>query len=184
MTKVFIAGSMAIKNLARMVTERINNIVNSDFEIVIGDADGVDTSIQQYLFNVGHSKITIFCSGSSPRNNVGKWPVQVVKTSYSPGSRAFFTAKDLAMAEIADFGLMIWDAKSTGTLSNIIELLSRKKKTVVFVNKEKMFHTVGTVDHLETLVSCMSDQAKQKAEEKIRLSERIASLKHEQSALF
>jgi len=43
------------------------------------------------------------------------------------------------MADVADYGLMIWDAKSTGTLSNVIELLKRKKKAVVFVNKEKTF---------------------------------------------
>ena len=47
------------------------------------------------------------------------------------------------MAEAADYGLMIWDAKSTGTLSNVIELLSRKKKSLVFVNKEKEFKVVG-----------------------------------------
>lgn len=180
-TKVFIAGSMNIKHLDPKVKERIDNIVSQDFEVVVGDADGADTSIQWHLFNHGKAKTTVFCSGQQPRNNVGGWPVQSVETKHAEGSRAFFTAKDLRMAEIADFGLMIWDTKSTGTLSNVIELLVRKKKSVVFVNKIKAFKNVGTVEQLEELLGLMSAHAKHKADEKIRLSERVEAMKHEQA---
>lgn len=183
-TTVFIAGSMNIKHLSPKVKERIDNIVDQDFEVVVGDADGADTSIQWHLFGHGNTKTTVFCSGHSPRNNVGDWPVQRVETSYTEGSRAFFTAKDIRMAEVADVGLMIWDAKSTGTLSNVIELLARKKKSVVFVNKAKVFKNVLTVEHLEELLSYMSDHAKQKADEKVKLFDRIDSLKHIQEQMF
>ena len=183
-TRVFIAGSMNIKHLDPKVKERIDNIVAQDFEVVVGDADGADTSIQSYLFDHGTSKITVFCSGSRPRNNVGDWPVQQVETQYAEGSRAFFTAKDIRMAEVADIGLMIWDAKSAGTLSNVIELLVRKKKSVVFVNKAKIFKNIATVDQLEDLLSFMSEHAKQKADEKIRLFDRVDALKHEQIQMF
>jgi len=57
------------------------------------------------------------------------------------------------MAAAADVGLMVWDAKSTGTLSNIIELLAQKKKSVVFVNKEKTFRTISGVEQLDELTS-------------------------------
>jgi hypothetical protein len=183
-TRVFIAGSMNIKHLDSKVKVRIDNIVAQDFEVVVGDADGVDTSIQAYLFDHGIKKATVFCSGGRPRNNVGNWPVQRVETTHAEGSRSFFTAKDIRMAEVADFGLMIWDTKSTGTLSNVIELLARKKKSIVFVNKEKLFKKVSTVEELEELLSYMSEHAKQKADEKIRLFDRINSLKHEQVQMF
>ncbi len=87
------------------------------------------------------------------------------------------------MAKIADYGLMMWDAKSTGTLSNVIELLRRGKKCVVFVNKSKTFVTVSDIDDLERLVSVMSETAKNKAENKIRLSSKIASIANEQFGL-
>lgn len=180
-TKVFIAGSMNIKNLDAKVKERIDKIVEQDLEVIVGDADGADASVQWHLFNLGRGKATVFCAGSTPRNNVGDWPVVAVATKHSEGSRAFFTAKDLRMAEVADFGLMIWDTKSTGTLSNVIELLSRNKKSVVFVNKAKAFKNVGTVAQLEELVGLMSDHAKKKADEKIGLTNRIESLKSSQS---
>jgi hypothetical protein len=69
-------------------------------------------------------------------------------------------------------------------LSNVIELLSRKKKTLVFVNKEKSFKVVASVSQLEDLVSVMSDHAKQKADAKIKLFDRISLLKHDQAELF
>jgi hypothetical protein len=182
--KIFIAGSMNIKHLDSKVKLRIDNILAKDFEIVVGDADGADTSIQAYLFNHGTTRATVFCSGERPRNNVGNWPVQRVETGHPDGSRAFFTAKDIRMAEVADFGLMIWDTKSTGTLNNVIELLTRKKKSAVFVNKEKLFKDISTVEQLEELLSNMSEHAKQKADEKIKLFDRINSLRHDQMQMF
>lgn len=178
---VFIAGSMNIKNLDRKVKERLAKILDSDLSVVIGDADGADTSIQQYLFEHGANNTVVYCSGAKPRNNVGHWPIHNVKTTYAPGSRAFFTAKDVEMAETADYGLMVWDAKSTGTLNNVIELLKRKKKSVVFVNKVKVFKTIGDVSHLEDLISCMSEHALQKANQKISLFEKIETIRHHQA---
>ena len=182
MTTIFIAGSITIKSLDARALQRIDNVIESGADVVVGDADGVDTAIQLHLFNAGVKNATVFCAGEAPRNNIGGWPTEAVSTNHAPGTRAFFTAKDLRMAERADFGLMIWDTKSTGTLTNVVELLTRKKKSVVYVNRDKVFKNVGTVDDLESLVTCMSEPAKRKADEKMRLSERIQALK--QTAMF
>jgi hypothetical protein len=183
MTTVFIAGSMAIKRLHPLFTDRISNIVSSKLEVVVGDADGADTSIQKALLERNAAAVTVYCSGLQPRNNIGKWPVQNIFSEAEPGTRTFFTAKDLEMAKVADYGLMMWDAKSTGTLSNIIELLQGKKRCVVFVNKEKAFTTVSDIDGLNRLISVMSDTAKMKAEDKISLSAKIQSIAQEQYGL-
>ncbi len=127
MHRVFISGSMRIKNLDDNVLTRINNIVDSDYQVILGDADGVDSSIQQYLVSKQSKSVVVYCSGEQPRNNIGHWLTEKIQTNVAPGTRAFFTAKDLKMAEDCDYGLMVWDTKSTGTLSNTIELLKRKK---------------------------------------------------------
>lgn len=182
MTTVFIAGSMSIKHLHPMVADRLANIVESSIHVVVGDADGADTSIQTYLADAGHSRATVFCT-ERPRNNVGNWPVRVIESNQPAGSRGFFTAKDVAMAEAADIGLMIWDTKSTGTLNNVLELLFRKKKVVVFVNKLSQFVNISSVRQFESaLLPLMSDGALAKAEQKLRLREKIARLR--QSAMF
>lgn len=110
--------------------------------------------------------------------------MQVTETPYAPGSRAFFTAKDLAMAAEADYGLMIWDSRSTGTLSNVLELLNQKKYSVVFIRDKKQFIVVKSPDQLSELVSHMPPDAFAAAEKKIQLSEKITRLKNRQITLF
>lgn len=183
MTTVFIAGSISIIHLHEKFKKRIENVIASDLNVVVGDADGADTSIQDCLLQKGAKQVTVYCSGDQPRNNLADWPFRNVYPDAARGSRAYFTAKDLEMARASDYGLMIWDCKSTGTLSNIIELLKDNKKSVVFVNKNKDFLTVSDSPGLENLLTFMSDHARMKAEEKISLSSRIASLKQKQYAL-
>jgi predicted XRE-type DNA-binding protein len=179
MTTVFIAGSISISRLHEKVQERINKIVSSDFNVVVGDADGADTSIQQCLNDYRANKVTVYCTGDRPRNNVADWPVHRVHSKAREGTRAYFTAKDLEMARSSDYGLMIWDCKSPGTLSNVIELLKEKKKSVVFVNKNKDFITIADMASLNSLLHFMSDHARATAEEKISLSDKIAELSQE-----
>ncbi|OYW76223.1 MAG: hypothetical protein B7Z37_09860 [Verrucomicrobia bacterium 12-59-8] len=184
MTAVFIAGSITIKNLDQLVKERIDNIAASKFRILVGDASGVDTSIQQYLQQIGYRNAMVYCSGCNPRNNLGDWPVHPVSTNATEGTRDFFTAKDIEMAKAADFGLMIWDTKSTGTLTNVLEILARNKKSVVFINKAKSFKTIRTVTELDELIQCMSETAKMKAHQKMKLLDKIEVLRNGQRKLF
>jgi hypothetical protein len=179
MTTVFISGSMGIKNLDQKIKERIDNIINSGFAVIVGDADGADTAIQSYLSVANTANVTVYCSGSAARNNIGCWPIKSIETKHQEGSRAFFTAKDLAMADTADYGLMLWDSKSTGTLSNVIELLAREKKSLVYVNKSKSFFPVSTIDQFESLIRIMSEFSRKKADQKIGFSKRISTLKNQ-----
>jgi hypothetical protein len=182
MATVFIAGSMNIKHLDSAFMDRLDHVIGLKLDIVVGDADGVDTSVQEYLVQHSAASVTVFCSGTMPRNNIGGWRVKTVKSAHKAGSRAFFTEKDVEMARSADCGLMLWDAKSTGTLSNVIELLAQKKKSVVFVNKAKVFVIVGEAAQLEHLLAFMSEAARLKAEQKIGLSEKLDALRHDESA--
>lgn len=183
MTTVFIAGSISISRLHEKVQDRIYKIVSSDFNVVVGDADGADTAIQKCLHKYQADKVTVYCAGDTPRNNVAEWPAHRVYSNAKAGSRAYFTAKDVEMARNSDYGLMIWDCKSTGTLSNVIELLREKKKSVVFVNKNKEFVTISDKTGLDHLLSFMSVHARAKAEEKIGLSSKIADIAQERFCL-
>ena len=180
---VFIAGSIKIKRLDDRFIERISNILADQLDVVVGDANGADTSIQMALRDRFATKVTVYCSGEVPRNNVGFWRVKAVHSSAEPGTRAFFMAKDKAMAKDADFGLMLWDAASTGTLSNVIELIKGGKKCVVFVNKSKSFLNIKQASDLHQLVSVMSDGARAEAEKKIGLRQKIAELTNPQFGL-
>lgn len=166
------------------VKERIDRTVESDFEVLVGDADGVDTTVQRHLLARSYSRVMVCCSGPVPRNNLGSWSIQSISTGARPGSRAFFTAKDVAMAKTAEFGLMVWDTKSTGTLGNVVELLSRGRKSVVFLDKDKAFRNAGTVDQLIELTACTTEAAFKAADAKMTLNARIESLRASQQPMF
>lgn len=174
MTKVFISGSMRIKNLNTQVLFRLEHLIQSNFEIIVGDADGVDSAIQIFFADKSYPNVTVYCSGEQPRNNIGSWPVKHVESSAPAGTRAFFTAKDMEMANECDFGLMIWDAKSTGTLSNTMELLKQGKKSRVFINKEKAFVRIVDVEDFESMIGFMSEVSFRKADEKLKLTSFIS----------
>jgi hypothetical protein len=177
MKKVFISGSMRIKNLNTNVLSAIDNILNGDPQVIIGDANGVDSSIQEYLTTKQYKSVVIYCSGNQARNNVGHWLIKEISTKQKPGTRAFFTEKDIKMAEDCDYGFMVWDTKSIGTLSNIIELLKRKKSSLIYINKLKELLTINEVSDFEKLISSMSESARSKAESELGLISTIISLK-------
>ena len=180
MTTVFVAGSMNIKHLDQEFIDRLATIVSSSFHVVVGDADGADKSIQQALLELKTDRVVVYCSGLRPRNNVGNWTVHNVLPDAPEGTRAYFTAKDIEMAKTADYGLMMWDTRSTGTLSNVIELLRRGKKSVVFVNKHREFITVSTPKGLNDLVDTMSEGARAKADSKIGLTSTLERFARQQ----
>jgi hypothetical protein len=119
---------------------------------LIGDAGGADKEVQRFLQQEGYREVLVFCSGHSCRNNLGNWETNFVAVESAMKGRAFYTQKDLEMAEYAAYGFMIWDGKSPGTLMNIVELLRRGKKTVVYLALDRCFHNVATVEQLGLLL--------------------------------
>ena len=184
MHKVFLSGSMRIKNLDENVLERLNNIIDSNYEVIVGDAGGVDTSFQADLKDKCFDLVKVYCAGDRPRNNLGSWSEEHIHTSAKPGTRDYFTAKDVKMAKDCDYGFMVWDTKSTGTLSNAIELLNKKKSSLIYINKAKEFLAIKSVSDLEVLLSYMSTTAFDKANEKLKINDKVESFKNEQAPLF
>ena len=184
MTKVFISGSIKIKSIDSNVINRLNNIIESQYAILVGDAGGVDSSIQKYLKENHVGNVTVYCTGNKARNNFGNWPTKNIQTTHTKGTRAYFTAKDKEMAKDCDYGFMVWDTRSAGTLSNTLELLRSNKKSLVYINKNEVFITVKDVSNLNNLISTMSDTAIEAIEKKLNLSRNIEQLNYHQSDLF
>lgn len=47
--KVFIAGPRAINELDENINMKLDNICEKNYSILVGDADGIDSSIQKVL---------------------------------------------------------------------------------------------------------------------------------------
>jgi hypothetical protein len=90
---IFISGSMRVKNINKMVANRIDNIIRKNFTIIIGDTDGADYSIQQILANKSYKNVIVYCTGNYHRNNIGKRELTTVATDHKPNTRSFSTAR-------------------------------------------------------------------------------------------
>lgn len=164
MTTVFISGSRHLTRLNQDIKTRLENVINQHFAVVVGDANGVDKAVQAYLREVGYEAVTVFCSGQTCRNNLGNWPVTKIQVDPKLKGRAFYTVKDKKMAEIADYGFVIWDGKSQGSYNNIVELLEQGKKALVYFAPNKRFSTIKSIADLESLINfCESDVHTQQA---------------------
>ncbi|MDH3662465.1 MAG: hypothetical protein OEU92_20955 [Alphaproteobacteria bacterium] len=152
MTTIFLSGSRSIRSLQTPVVSRLNGIVDKGFDIVVGDAAGADIRFQSLLNGWGFRAVTVFVSGHRCRNNVGDWPVQNVPVDPSLRGRAFYTVKDRRMAAIANFGFVLWDGRSPGSLNNCREVVRQGKKALVHTTRTQRFivvKTAGDVDRLQ-----------------------------------
>ncbi|HXX16726.1 MAG TPA: hypothetical protein VEJ47_17630 [Candidatus Eremiobacteraceae bacterium] len=133
---------------------RLDTIVDRGFTVILGDANGADKAVQQYLSSKGHRDVLVFCMDSGCRNNVGGWPTRTI-AARDPARRdfAYYSTKDRAMSEAADYGLMLWDGRSRGTLTNIVHLIWEGKPVVVYVAPERSFCTLRRCNQLAEMVN-------------------------------
>ena len=151
--KILVAGSRHISRLSKDVLKRLDKIVEQHFTIIIGDANGVDKAVQQYLSRTHYESVVVFCMEGVCRNNVGGWPMRAIAAP-EPSRRDFsyYSIKDQLMVEEADYGLMIWDGKSRGTLRSIVDLVDRSKPAIVYVVPEKCFHSLRNREDLTKML--------------------------------
>lgn len=153
MNTVFIGGSRHVSRLPSHAKERLNNVIESGFPILVGDANGADKAVQKHLFAAHYEQVTVFCSGDTCRNNLGQWKTNHVRTSKDVKGFQFYAAKDREMARDADFGLMIWDGKSAGTVLNVLRLVRAGKKAVLINAPEKTAITFKGADDWDAFLS-------------------------------
>jgi len=155
--KVFIAGPRAISKLNSEALKRIDNIINNQFTILIGDATGVDKAVQNHCSDKHYRNVNIYATNGKARNNIGQWDVISIQIGNQTKGFDFYAAKDLAMANEADYGFMIWNGKSKGTLNNIINLTLLNKKVLVYYTPQKKFYVLRSIDDVKELLGKNDD---------------------------
>jgi hypothetical protein len=150
--KVFIGGSRAVSKLNAVIRERLDDLISRGCTILIGDANGADKALQTYLAEKHYASVIVFCMEEC-RNNVGAWPTRKIQPP--PGSKGFsyYAAKDFVMSDEAHCGVMLWDAKSKGTLQNIFNLVGAGKRALVYFAPTQEFHALGNQQELQTLLA-------------------------------
>ena len=129
--KIFISGSKSINCLSAEIKDYIIALAKDGNEFIIGDCFGVDLAVQKLLFEKNVSAVTVYCSGETPRYNVGGWNVIALGVKDLKGYE-FYCVKDVKMALDADFGLFVWEGKSRGTKNNVEEMKKLGKPFKIF----------------------------------------------------
>jgi len=148
MTTVFVAGSRAISKLNEQIRERLENIMRRQLSVLVGDANGADKAVQAYLAKCAYRNVTVYSMEVS-RNNLGGWPIKRhFGAPTAKHDRHYYGIKDLAMAKNATWGFMLWDGESKGTLTNVVNLLNTRKKTLLYLGPQRSFFNVCTFEDL------------------------------------
>lgn len=152
MNTIFIGGSRHVSRLPAEVKKRLDNVIASHHQVIVGDANGADKAVQKHFFDANYANVTVFCSGDAPRNNLGSWTTHRVDVPKGTKGFQFYAAKDREMAHEADFGLMIWDGKSPGTVLNVLRLVQGGKISVLFNVPDKAAVNLKTVEQYRDFI--------------------------------
>lgn len=55
----------------------------------------------------------------------------------------YYSVEDRAMAETAEYGLMLWDGKSKGTVPNVVNLSRDHRPVLVYIAPSRQFRTIN-----------------------------------------
>jgi hypothetical protein len=150
--KIFIGGSRAVPKLNEVIRDRLNDFIRRGASILVGDANGADKAVQRYFAGRQYPNVEVFCMQEC-RNNIGSWPIRSIVPPNNRKDFSYYAAKDIAMAQEAGCGVMLWDGKSKGTLQNILNLMASGKRTLVYLAPSKDFHIVSTDQDLQALLA-------------------------------
>lgn len=150
---IFVAGSRQISRLPAEVKTRLDTMIEKGFQILVGDANGADKAVQQYFAEKAYPNVLVHCMKDHCRNNVGNWPTRHVEAPRGAKGFDYYSLKDRAMAEAAEYGLMLWDGKSKGTVNNVVNLSRDHKPVVVYIAPSRQFRTIKTFDDLKALLA-------------------------------
>ena len=87
------------------------------------------------------------------RGNLGGWDQRNIEVDHRLKGRDFYAVKDKAMAGVADYGFILWDGKSAGSISNVLEMMKRAKPVVIYSAPDKSFHVLKEAGDVEALMA-------------------------------
>lgn len=151
--KVFVAGPRAILVLNADVRDRLDSVISQSYTFLVGDSNGVDKAVQRHLAEKQYKNVIVYFSGKMARNNLGNWTVKSVEVADGVKGFDFYAAKDMEMAKDADYGFMIWNGKSKGTLNDLINLIDLGKKSLLYFVPHKKFYQISEQSHVEKVLS-------------------------------
>ena len=155
---VFVSGSLSVTELSVFAKAHVRSIVTNRMNVLIGDAYGADKAIQQELYKkYDYPFVTVYASNGKARNNIGDRKIKTVDVPSGIYGRAYYEQKDIAMSHDCNFGFMLWDGKSKGTLNNIERLLSMNKLSIICLSNIHKSFKIETRQQLDNMLNFIKE---------------------------
>lgn len=150
---IFVGGSKSIDTLTDDEKTILQEYMDNDCHILIGDCSGADRAIQEFLASADYPFVTVYATGSKVRNNVGKWHCRKLQAQRKKHDFEYYRVKDRAMVEDAHEIFMLWDGKSRGTYANMSDGLNASKPVRVSTKAGGIL-PVSSKEALEKIREC------------------------------
>jgi len=150
---VFISGSIAIKTLPQEVKNSIHKIVDNKMKILVGDANGIDSLVQDYCLSLNYFNVTVYSIFSLPRYKASdKFALKRVTVSPEiKGGRERQQEKDKAMTTDSQYSFVIWDGKSKGSYANVLRAFEQDKKIKLYAQNRFLKQSEINQENIEAI---------------------------------
>lgn len=138
--KVFISGKVKYdRPLDEPLKKEIDKIIKSGSKILIGDAPGADTRVQDYLASKGYSNVVVYTTDKKVRNNVGNWKVERISGKGYSDEKSIRQQKDIAMTRASTRGLAImpFDDRPDSAMSLNVQRMNEQGTPVLTYDYER-----------------------------------------------
>ena len=143
---VFVSGSSKTtdpnseyyrKELPNEVINKLDDYIKKKNNIIVGDAPGIDTQVQEYLNNKNYKNVSVYTTSKQPRYLANKkWKIHIIDTyGLDPNSKEGLRMKDIAMTNDAKkgFAVILENGGAGATRNNVQRLIDQNKNVKVFM---------------------------------------------------
>ena len=143
---VFVSGSSKTtdpnseyyrKELPNEVINKLDDYIKKNNNIIVGDAPGIDTQVQEYLNNKNYKNVSVYTTSKQPRYLANKkWKIHIINTyGLDPNSKEGLRMKDIAMTNDAKkgFAVILENGGAGATRNNVQRLIDQNKNVKVFM---------------------------------------------------
>lgn len=168
---VFISGKVKFDEpIPNKVKDELNRVISAKSKIIIGDAPGADTRVQDYLSDSGYKNVTVYTTDDAVRNNVGNWNVRKISGNGKETEKEVRAQKDIAMSNKSTKGIVISsddDRIDSATSLNVKRLLNSGKSIQFYDYKQDELRANDTdikhnavAEELKSYLGCSDDEPK------------------------
>ena len=140
---IFLGGSKIINRISTKNKDQLVDLMNLGHNIIIGDCMGADLQMQKILQENNYKKVTVYYSGDRPRFNLGNWKTKHVSSSKLMSDYERQKLKDNQMAKDCDYGYMLLQGLTKGTMANVEELVKLNKNCEVVLTDYNGIYPYG-----------------------------------------